>query len=39
MYRNEAEVGEAVRESGLDRGEVFVSEHTTLVDPTVAKFG
>ncbi|MFI7606728.1 aldo/keto reductase [Micromonospora sp. NPDC049366] len=25
MYGNEAEVGEAVRESGLDRGEVFVT--------------
>ena len=25
MYGNEAEVGQAVRESGLDRGEVFVT--------------
>ena len=26
MYRNEAEVGRAVRESGVPRSEVFVSE-------------
>jgi len=25
VYRNEAQVAEAVRESGLDRGEVFIS--------------
>jgi Aldo/keto reductases, related to diketogulonate reductase len=25
MYRNESAVGAAVRESGLDRGDVFIS--------------
>src|SRR5918998_34588 len=25
MYRNEAEVGQAVRESGIDRSEIFVT--------------
>ena len=33
MYANEAEVGEALRHSGLDRGEVFV---TTKLRPTDA---
>lgn len=26
VYKNEADVAEAVRESGIDRGSVFVSE-------------
>lgn len=26
MYRNEKLVGEAIRESGIDRGHIFVSE-------------
>ena len=33
MYRNEHEVGEAIRDSGLDRGQVFV---TTKLQPTNA---
>jgi len=30
VYRNEAQVAEAVRESGLDRGEVFISAFRVL---------
>jgi 2,5-diketo-D-gluconate reductase A len=33
MYRNESEVGQAIRDSGLDRGEVFV---TTKLPPSSA---
>ncbi|KAF8124916.1 NADP-dependent oxidoreductase domain-containing protein [Boletus edulis] len=50
MYKNEAAVGEAVRESGLERGEVFVTTkcvskthgyESTLkgVDGSLARFG
>jgi len=27
VYRNEAAVGEAVRDSGIDRGDLFISEY------------
>ncbi|WP_347955157.1 aldo/keto reductase [Gordonia aichiensis] len=39
MYGNEREVGEAVRESGLDRGEVFVTSklNNDAHDPQVAR--
>lgn len=30
MYRNEKLVGEAIRESGIDRSEIFVSEYDVL---------
>lgn len=30
-YENEAQVGDAVRESGLDREDVFVSKSSVLV--------
>jgi len=50
VYRNEAEVGEAVQESGIDRGELFITTKcvsrnhgysSTLrgVDESLAKFG
>lgn len=31
MYRNEKLVGEAIRESGIDRSEIFVSESAAMV--------
>jgi 2,5-diketo-D-gluconate reductase A len=36
MYRNEKEVGEAIRASGLDRAEVFITSKltTALMRPT-----
>ena len=41
VYRNEAAVAEAVRESGLDRGDVFISTHRVGCIPyhSVLRFG
>lgn len=33
MYENEAEVGEAVRKSGVPRSEVFVSKYSLESQP------